>query len=841
MKTAGYRAVARIAWRQAWRAKARSALVIAMVALPIGGLVTAAVAIKTATETPQERALGTMGVSDLVVYPSRGLDAADLRAVLPAGTAVAERRSAYTETTLGGSLVPLFLTEVSIPLDRPPGRGLFVLEDGRFPSAPGEAAVSPRLFASLRMDIGDTVALRDFHLAFRIVGIATPRHDPTLPVAIVGPGSLDALEAARPNAVSTEDFLISLPSGASLERAMTALENVPRLKGVGINTRATMVRLSEENTKAATGWSFGVSILLLLGTGLIAGAAFAVGARRQLRTLGLLGAVGGEPRHVRATVLIGGVVLGVAGSLAGIALGIAGGFAIHPYLDGLAGRIAGPVDIPIQPLAGALVLGTLAGALAAVGPARTAGRLTTLQALAGRLPAPRRPGRLAAAGMVAVAVGGAITAVATPAGSTPGFVTGVSVMTVGFLVAIPMLVTWIGRLAGALPTIPRMATRDIARHGRRTGTALAAAVIALALPVGLSVITLSQEALDRRTIYLADDQLMIELVGRSAEWDPVAAEDLHRAIPGSELAPLVPLVVTQERHGRSTERLLIVHGPEHVDANGSWWLGGQLVVGDATLLRVLHAEDGIGALEAGKVVGIGPDSIDLGSATVDDATVTVFIGQREQRSMKSLPAAEAGTTTYMAMSGIYVISATRAAELGFSPSTRSNGYPRSLLRAAAPLDDEQIDRAKDIAARHQGVSVRAARDYDFGAGGARLLVTGIAMALALAIVFVIVALVGAESRRDQAILVAVGGEPRIRRAVAGTRALVTAALAGLLAVPVGFVPAVVFRMAQARGYPIVFPLTTTGFVLVATPLVAGICAALVSRQPKAVQLLRPIE
>ncbi|HEU4354361.1 MAG TPA: FtsX-like permease family protein, partial [Actinomycetota bacterium] len=113
--------------------------------------------------------------------------------------------------------------------------------------------------------------------------------------------------------------------------------------------------------------------------------------------------------------------------------------------------------------------------------------------------------------------------------------------------------------------------------------------------------------------------------------------------------------------------------------------------------------------------------------------------------------------------------------------------------------------------------------------------------LALAIVFVIVALVGAESRRDQAILIAVGGEPRIRRAVAGTRALVTAALAGLLAVPAGFLPAAVFRIAQERGYPIVVPWTTVGLVLIATPILAGVCTALVSRQPKAAELLRPVE
>lgn len=122
-----------------------------------------------------------------------------------------------------------------------------------------------------------------------------------------------------------------------------------------------------------------------------------------------------------------------------------------------------------------------------------------------------------------------------------------------------------------------------------------------------------------------------------------------------------------------------------------------------------------------------------------------------------------------------------------------------------------------------------------------MLVSSVAVALALAIVGVIVALIGAESRRDQAILVAVGGEPRTRRAVAGSRALVVTLLAGLLAAPAGFTPAVVFRISEDRGYPIVVPWSLLGIVLVAAPLVAASFAALVSRQPRAAHLLRPIE
>ncbi len=45
----------------------------------------------------------------------------------------------------------------------------------------------------------------------------------------------------------------------------------------------------------------------------------------------------------------------------------------------------------------------------------------------------------------------------------------------GFLIGIPLIVRWVGRLAGALPTVLRIAARGFARHGRRTGAALAVA------------------------------------------------------------------------------------------------------------------------------------------------------------------------------------------------------------------------------------------------------------------------------------------------------------------------------------------------------------------------------
>lgn len=58
---------------------------------------------------------------------------------------------------------------------------------------------------------------------------------------------------------------------------------------------------------------------------LLAGAAFAVGIRRQSRTLGLYAATGLHRRQVRAVVLAQGVVLGGLGGVVGVGLGVLAG------------------------------------------------------------------------------------------------------------------------------------------------------------------------------------------------------------------------------------------------------------------------------------------------------------------------------------------------------------------------------------------------------------------------------------------------------------------------------------------------------------------------------------
>ncbi len=741
---------------------------------------------------------------------------------------------------MGGTKTPLYLSEPTIPLDRPPVLGMYRIVNGRVPTDPGEVVVQPEVLAAFGLQIGDDITLEDKGYTFRVTGTVVDPEALHEPVGVTAPGSLPV----QPKSYDGDGFLVDLPPGASLDAARASLEGAG-VRADLIVSRAQAAEVLPAGRSEATAGSFAATALVLLGTVLIAGAAFAVGARRQLRTLGLIGAAGGEPRHVRATVLMGGVSLGLVGSLTGVALGIAGAFAIRPQLDRLAGRIVGPVEIPVLPLLGALVLGIGAATLAAYGPARSVARISTIQALAGRTPPPRRPGKVAVAGLVAVAVGAAVTTWGTKRMSGLWASVGLTTMIAGFLVAIPLVVGWVGKLAGAMPTTLRLATRDIARHGRRTGAALAAAAVALAMPVAVATYTLSDEAHERQIPFMADDQLTIDVQGHGDEWqarkDAMAAE-LRTAFPGAVVALYQPAVTMVGRPGALHERRLWVPSPVQPPEDGTIgaYIGyGMLAIGGPDLLRALHAEDGIPALEQGQVVGVGPGTVEGGNIHpgLDFSTDGPDLGL-------DLPAAEAGSTRFASVtqSGLfdYVISPERAAKVGLRVSQKPRWNSHYILRTPGDLSGEDVARAKQVASRYQGASLLTESDLGAHEGTARLYASVAGMAIALAIVGVIVALVAAESRRDQAILVAVGAEPRTRRTVAGASALTVAALAGLIAVPMGFVSTAVFWRADTSGAPVVVPWIWLGLVLVGIPLIAGAAGSLVSREPASEQLLHPI-
>src|SRR5262249_21145656 len=188
----GWRPALRVARREARRAKGRSALVVAMIALPVAALTSGAVVYDTFRLSPAETADRQMGAAQaLVIWPSSGqvrqlptdlgyaqsdsaapgqrsTEAAtqQLLALLPAGsTAVRDQLGTLTVRTASGvGTLDARMLDYADPL----ARGILRPLSGRTPAAADEVALTPRAASRLGTGVGDTIRLTNGR-AFRVV------------------------------------------------------------------------------------------------------------------------------------------------------------------------------------------------------------------------------------------------------------------------------------------------------------------------------------------------------------------------------------------------------------------------------------------------------------------------------------------------------------------------------------------------------------------------------------------------------------------------------------------------------------------------------------------------
>ncbi|WP_306451836.1 FtsX-like permease family protein, partial [Actinomadura formosensis] len=111
--------------------------------------------------------------------------------------------------------------------------------------------------------------------------------------------------------------------------------------------------------------------MVVLEIVLLAGPAFAVDVRRRRRDLALVAAAGGSGRHLRATVLASGLLLGGAAAVGGAALGIASASIVNRATGGDAPSLA----VPWLAVALTMLFGAGSGLLAALVPAAQAARM----------------------------------------------------------------------------------------------------------------------------------------------------------------------------------------------------------------------------------------------------------------------------------------------------------------------------------------------------------------------------------------------------------------------------------------------------------------------------------
>ncbi|MGH2718875.1 MAG: FtsX-like permease family protein, partial [Actinomycetota bacterium] len=592
-------AAGRIAWRQMWRNPGRTLLVMVLVGLPIAALVFALVVSRTEHLTPEQQVTEQMGSADAIVYlatqEGQGAPtdpgAPALLALLPPGSRVVPQTGSDYTVAKGGSVQVISIEQPGVPFTQSPVAGEYRLLSGRVPSAAGEVALSPELLHLLSTHLGATVTLDSMPL--KIVGTADDPATLNQPVAVVGPATMTG---------SSLDYLLRLSQPLTAAQQRELRED---FGPGGFALRAQLLEQYSRSTPRSAELLFAGTVLALFGMGLIVGAAFAVGLQRQLRMHGVLAANGATPSDVGAVVLFSGSAPGLVASLVAAAAGVATAAAAHPFLAARVHHAVGPTQVSPTLIGGAVILGVVAATLAALLPARHAARIPPIQALSGQLPDPPPAGRLAFGGLVLIGIGAVGTVLSLskrghnftmpgplsptalqPIRSEAVLTVALIAMVVGCLLSVPLLVRALQRAAQVFPTSARLAARELGRHPRRTGAAVVAATIALAVPVLVSGWAGGQNALLRKRPDLGNNQLLFGATQASPSLADAAAA-FQRAFPGARVGALVNTTGDIASGGI---------GP---------YGGGQVVIGGPDLLDALGAGKAAPALAAGEVVEIG--------------------------------------------------------------------------------------------------------------------------------------------------------------------------------------------------------------------------------------------
>ncbi|MEZ5096600.1 MAG: ABC transporter permease [Nocardioides sp.] len=522
----GWRPLLRLAWRDAVRHRARSALVLTLIALPVLAVTAADVLYQTQQLSGTEAMSRRLGAADARISVDPWSTAVqqwpdpDSRYGSSAGAPEGYRPATLADLgqALGRPLrgIELARTETRVLTDRgsaaveasefdlgdPLAQGLFHIDEGRAPTDDSEVVVNHDL-ASRGPGLGDQLQVVDGP-TLRVVGVGESTSTYGYPLLVALPGAIPSrgtdgtrswlVDAGGP--VSWADVRALNALGATvLSRAV--LEQPPPAGQIPAELRA-----ADSGTSSQTLAVLGLIVsMVLLEVVLLAGPAFAVGARRQSRELALMSATGGTPSQSRRTILASALVLGSAGA----ALGVLGGLAVarlaRPLVQRLSHEWFGPYDVAWAHVGLVAAFGLLSALLAAAVPAWIASRQDVVAVLAGRRGDRRAGLRSPALGALLVAAGVAASAYGTQAQGNGelmiAFAAVVSVL--GMIMLVPLLLVGLARLSGRLPLALRFAVRDAARHRTRTVPAVAAVAATVAGVVALGIANTSDAKEGRAT------------------------------------------------------------------------------------------------------------------------------------------------------------------------------------------------------------------------------------------------------------------------------------------------------------------------------------------------------
>ena len=799
-----WRLALRLARRDARRAPLRAVLTVLLIAAPVTGLTAAAVLVRSAqlpasaeVERQYGQAVGRLYAGGVQRFTAPQLAAL---AVPPSGVRLLPESLGDTIVGAGGRSRHTSLRELRY--DDPLARGLVAQRSGRAPRTREEVTLSPRLLQRLHLGLGGRVSLRGVPGEFSVVGTA------------VSPDALRTDEITGfPGALGGQPFsyLVGLSNGTPLRVLDPYL---PRTGGsFSLRPLSYGGGGSSPPTPEAVSSAALVVVLALLEAALAAGTAFAVGARRQRRSLALLAVNGARGRDVGRVLLAQGLFYGVTGALFGTALGLGVGRLGLPGLESCGGRLLAGVRVPWLEVVGAAAFGLTAALLAAALPARLAARVPARAALTGQRGATSTPRWITGIGVALIVIGGLVTVQGATStrlrtAQTSVALLGVVLLEVGAVACCPVLIGAAARLGGRLPAAPRLALRDAARQRARSGPTVAAVAAAVSGAMAVSVFLASTDARDRAVYLPQGPRDQVILSGGASSDGRDATVDLAAA--AAALQPLHPSPFAAQR-SLGTGGGYVGAGFEPTSSYGP------PVAGGVDLLRTLGADPARDAdLLAGRAVVADPRLLRGDTVTVEDDDA------RGHRRTVRLPAVQAQWPAGYAQPG-FIVSPEVARSAGLRPGEMQH-------RARIDPTASQATRASVVsAARDDGIYVQLESGYQSRVGLVQLALLGVAALLALGVTAVATALPGSEARDDLAVLGAVGAAPSLRRRYGAAQAGVTAVLGGGLGLLIGLVPAAAVIAGRVDRISFTVPWQPVAAFLVALPLLAAFGGALLTR------------
>ncbi|MEV7546470.1 ABC transporter permease [Streptomyces sp. NPDC089915] len=908
-----------------------------MIALPVVGVSAVDLTLRSAELTPGQNLSRRIGAADAVIEWT-GLDGpllqspdgeryapvggfekyrpdpdkkdGALKAAVPAGAEAVQDSHAGIKVHTRHGLLDTQLRELDV--HHPLTRGLFTPLRGRLPQGPGEVVATAAFLEHSGLYVGSSVTPRGATAPYRIVGSYERPSELARDELMALPGTLllpldRALTATgAPGLNVTDNFLVKVGGDGftwnmvkeanakgGLVRSRAVAEHPPADAAVPLYTQEPAQRFDRSGLdggriteKAVVATVVGLALLEVC---LLAGPAFAVGARRSRRQLGLVGANGGDRRHIRAIVLSGGLVIGAVAAVTGCAIGVGLTLGLRPFLEEKIGSRFGALDFRPLELLGIGLLAVLTGLLAALVPAVTASRQTVLASLTGRRGIRRANRILPLIGLLAIAGGAALALYGTRYRVSPTVVMGGSALAeLGVVALTPVLVGLFGRLGRWLPLSPRLALRDAVRNRGRTAPAVAAVLAAVAGTVAVSTYQHSRDVQARHE-YVAELPAGTGLLSaneNSAHKEvPAARETLSRNLPVAVRADVerlsvgnpncepyatspgcgrVELIVPKEQRCPLFES---EHGPADFPKEEAKRLrqdprcamprrmgvSFKTIVADEKLLRVLAVTDpgSVAALKAGQPVAFDRLAVKDGKITLRLVTDPVA-AQKAESTHAELPGQDKVLTVHQAPEGteswgvgvVLPPSAAKAAGIATAPI----GSFFSLETAATTEQRQRLDGEIDRTGADVRVTVERGYQSDTTIGVLALAV--FAGLVTIGAAGIATGLAQADSEADLKTLAAVGAAPRVRRTLSGFQCGVVALMGVVLGSAAGILPAVGLRLTQEReqrglleravemGYstpdeplyvPIAIPWETLAGLLVLVPLGAAVLAAVVTR------------